>query len=213
MKKLVIVLLCFVYTSLIIAAELKPGTYAIFKTSMGDITCMLFADLAPITVANFVGLATGSKDWLDPSTGKKMTTPLYSNLIFHRVIPNFMIQSGDPTGTGRGGPGYRFNDEFHPSLKHDRAGRLSMANSGTNTNGSQFFITHRPTQWLDNKHTIFGQVVDGMKIVDAIGNVPKNKSNKPLTDVVLKEIVIKMVRANAKEKNLKMQNDKPVILK
>ena len=213
MKKILIVLLLIIYTSFSVAADLKPGTYAIFVTSMGDITCLLYPEKAPVTVANFIGLATGSKTWSDPRTGKKMRVPLYQNQIFHRVIPNFMIQGGDPTGTGRGGPGYRFKDEFHPSLRHDRAGRLSMANSGPNTNGSQFFITHRPTGWLDNRHTIFGQVVDGMKVVYAMGNVKRDKRDKPLKDIILKKIIIKTITGSAASNKLKMEMDKPVILK
>lgn len=162
---------------------LKPGLYAIFHTSKGTITCSLFEKEAPKTVANFVGLADGTKEWTDPKTGKKVKKRFYDGLIFHRVIPNFMIQGGDPEGTGRGGPGYKFEDEFNPSLKFDKPGKLAMANSGPHTNGSQFFITHVPTPWLDNKHTIFGQVVEGQDIVD---NIEK--------DVVLEKLEIKRVK-------------------
>ena len=162
---------------------LKPGLYAIFHTSKGTITCSLFEKEAPKTVANFVGLADGTKEWTDPKTGKKVKKRFYDGLIFHRVIPNFMIQGGDPEGTGRGGPGYKFEDEFHPDLKFDKPGKLAMANSGPNTNGSQFFITHVPTPWLDNKHTIFGQVIEGQDIVDTIGK-----------DVVLEKLEIKRVK-------------------
>lgn len=172
-------------------SKLVSGDYALFKTSMGDILCELYSEQAPITVENFIGLATGSKEWKDSKTGEMRTnTPLYTNTKFHRVIPNFMIQGGDPLGTGRGGPGYRFPDEFHPDLKHDRPGRLSMANSGPNTNGSQFFITHRPTTWLDNKHTIFGQVIEGQDIVNKIGSAPKDKYDRPLEEIKLIEIQI-----------------------
>ena len=173
---------------------LKPGLYAIFHTSKGNITCILFEKEAPKTVANFEGLANGTKEWTDPKTGKKVKKRFYDGLIFHRVIPKFMIQSGDPEGTGRGGPGYKFEDEFHPDLKFDRPGRLAMANAGPNTNGSQFFITHVPTTWLNNKHTIFGQVIEGQDVVDNIGKVEKDRRNKPLEDVVIKKLEIKRVK-------------------
>ena len=145
------------------------GTYAVIHTSMGDITARLYADKAPETVKNFVGLATGSKEWKDPKSGKKMeNTPLYKGVIFHRIIPDFMVQTGDPLGTGTGGPGYRFADEFHKDLKHDGPGILSMANAGPGTNGSQFFITHLATPHLDGRHTVFGKVTSGEDVVDAI---------------------------------------------
>ncbi len=134
------------------------------STSKGDILCELFHQEAPITVANFVGLALGKISNNDKPLGE----PFYDGIIFHRVIPNFMVQGGDPTGTGRGGPGYRFQDEFHPARKHDRPGILSMANAGPGTNGSQFFITHVHTPWLDGKHTVFGRVTEGQDVVDAI---------------------------------------------
>ena len=214
MKKIIVTILMLIMTLCFAAEKLSQGTYAVFVTSMGNITCALYPDKAPITVKNFIGLATGAQPWMD-ATGKKIDRPLYTNLIFHRVIPNFMIQGGDPSGTGRGGPGYRFQDEFDPSLKHDKAGRLSMANSGPNTNGSQFFITHIPTPWLDNKHTIFGQVVEGMDVVTAIGNVPRDQRDKPLKDVILKEIIIKTIiegKDGRPSDKLELQQDKPVIL-
>ncbi len=164
--------------------------YATFKTSMGDIVVRLFEDKAPKTVENFVGLATGTKEWTDPKTGQKVKRPLYNGTIFHRVIPNFMIQGGDPLGTGRGGPGYRFADEFNPELRHNKAGILSMANAGPNTNGSQFFITLAPTPHLDDHHSVFGEVVKGQDVVVAIGNVPRDRNDRPLKDVVLKEVTI-----------------------
>lgn len=173
---------------------LKPGLYAIFHTSKGNITCILFENEAPKTVANFVGLANGTKEWTDPKTGKKVKKRFYDGLIFHRVIPKFMIQGGDPEGTGRGGPGYSFEDEFHPDLKFDRPGKLAMANAGPNTNGSQFFITDVPTPWLNNKHTIFGQVVEGEDVVNNIGKVKKDRRNKPLEDVVTKTLEIRKVQ-------------------
>jgi peptidyl-prolyl cis-trans isomerase A (cyclophilin A) len=164
--------------------------YATFKTSMGDIVVRLFEDKAPKTVANFVGLATGAKEWTDPKTRAKVKRPLYNGTIFHRVIPNFMIQGGDPLGRGTGGPGYTFPDEFHPELRHNKPGILSMANAGPNTNGSQFFITHGPTPHLDNRHSVFGEVVQGQEVVVAIGSVPRGPGDRPQKDVVLKEVVI-----------------------
>ncbi len=170
--------------------DLKPGIYAIFETTQGEITIELFEKETPRTVANFVGLAEGTKEWTDPVSGKKIKRRFYDGLIFHRVIPKFMIQAGDPLGSGRGGPGYRFKDEFHRSLKHDKPGRLSMANSGPNTNGSQFFITVAATPWLDKRHTIFGQVVEGMKVVNKIVNVPRDRRDKPKKSVIMKKVRI-----------------------
>ncbi len=170
--------------------KVEGPLYATFKTSMGDIVVRLFDDKAPKTVENFVGLATGTKEWTDPKTGAMVKRPLYSGTVFHRVIPNFMIQGGDPLGRGTGGPGYKFADEFHPDLRHNKAGILSMANAGPNTNGSQFFITHVPTPHLDNRHSVFGEVVKGQDVVVAIGNVPHGPGDRPLKDVVLNEVVI-----------------------
>jgi peptidyl-prolyl cis-trans isomerase A (cyclophilin A) len=155
-------------------------TFALFDTTEGNFKIKLFADEAPKTVENFVSLAEGAK------TGK----PFYDGLIFHRVIPNFMIQGGCPQGTGTGGPGYKFADEFHPSLRHSKKGILSMANSGPNTNGSQFFITVAATSWLDNKHTVFGEVVEGYDVVEKISKVPKNSGDRPSKDVKINSVTI-----------------------
>jgi peptidyl-prolyl cis-trans isomerase A (cyclophilin A) len=172
------------------AQEKTTPVYATLKTGMGDIVIQLFENKAPKTVANFVELATGSKEWTDPKTNEKVKRPLYNGTVFHRVIPGFMIQGGDPLGNGTGGPGYRFEDEFHPDLKHSKSGILSMANAGPNTNGSQFFITHKATPWLDGRHSVFGEVVKGQNVVDAIGNAPRDFRDRPIKEIVLQEIVI-----------------------
>jgi peptidyl-prolyl cis-trans isomerase A (cyclophilin A) len=170
--------------------EKKGPVYATLKTSMGDIVIQLFEDKAPKTVANFIGLASGTKEWTDPKTGEKVKKSLYNGTIFHRVIPGFMIQGGDPLGNGTGGPGYKFEDEFNPELRHNKAGILSMANAGPNTNGSQFFITHQATPQLDGRHSVFGEVVKGQEVVVAIANVSRDFRDRPIKDVVLKEVVI-----------------------
>ena len=173
---------------------LAKGTYAIFTTSEGKITVRLFESEAPITVKNFIELAEGAKEWSHPVTRAKSKDKLYNGTIFHRVIPDFMIQGGDPAGNGMGGPGYRFEDETKGSPhKFDRPGKLAMANSGPNTNGSQFFITVASTDWLTGKHTIFGEVVEGQDIVVAISKVPRNAQDKPHKPVVLESVVIERV--------------------
>ncbi|MGH9490712.1 MAG: peptidylprolyl isomerase [Terriglobales bacterium] len=160
-------------------------------TSMGDIQAQLFPRRAPLAVGNFVGLATGTQAWRDSATGKITRRPLYSGTIFHRVIPGFMVQGGDPLGTGMGTPGYEFPNETSPSLTYDRAGRLGMANAGPNTNGSQFFITTGPQPHLNGGYTIFGQVTAGQKVVDAISEVPRDmQNNRPLKPVVIEKITI-----------------------
>jgi peptidyl-prolyl cis-trans isomerase A (cyclophilin A) len=173
---------------------LAAGTYAVFNTTEGKITIRLFESDAPITVKNFIELAEGGKEWSHPTTRAKSTTKLYDGTIFHRVIPDFMIQGGDPAGTGMGGPGYRFEDETKGS-KHqfDQPGKLAMANSGPNTNGSQFFITVAPTTWLTGKHTIFGEVVEGQDIVLKISKVARNGQDKPHKPVVLESVTIERI--------------------
>jgi peptidyl-prolyl cis-trans isomerase A (cyclophilin A) len=167
-----------------------PEVYARFVTSEGPFTVRLFDQEAPKTVANFVELAEGTKEWTDPRTNKKVTQPYYDGIIFHRIIDGFMIQGGDPLGQGTGGPGYKFADEFHPSLRHGKAGILSMANSGPNTNGGQFFITLGPTPHLDNRHSVFGEVVDGMEIVKKIGSAKTGRGDRPVNDIVIEAITI-----------------------
>lgn len=190
-SKKIITFFLFSLLTLPSAASAAEKMHAIFETSMGNITIELFDREAPKTVANFVGLAEGTKEWKDNKSGKMVKKPLYDGTIFHRVIPNFMIQGGDPAGNGTGGPGFNFGDEFSMKLRHDKPGRLSMANRGPNTNGSQFFITDAATPWLDGKHAIFGQVVEGMDLVKKIINVERNRHDKPLKDVVLKKVTIK----------------------
>ena len=166
-------------------------TLAHFDTTMGKFTAELYADKTPKTVANFVGLAEGSKEWTHPGTKeKKKGVPYYDGIVFHRVIEGFMIQGGDPLGKGFGGPGYNFEDEFHPSLRHDVIGILSMANAGPNTNGSQFFITLGPTPHLDRRHSVFGKVIDGLDVVKAIGVTKTDAQDKPVTPVVMNKVTI-----------------------
>jgi peptidyl-prolyl cis-trans isomerase A (cyclophilin A) len=171
------------------------ATYANFETSEGNFRIRLYDKEAPNTVANFTGLAEGTKAWRDPASGEQKKSPFYDGVIFHRVISGFMIQGGDRLGQGTGGPGYTFADEFHPKARHDRAGMLSMANAGPNTNGSQFFITLGPTPHLDNRHSVFGEVVDGMDVVKKIGAVPTGRQDRPVTPVVIKKVTIQ--RADA----------------
>jgi peptidyl-prolyl cis-trans isomerase A (cyclophilin A) len=169
-----------------------PGNgklYARLVTSLGNIVVQLEEERAPKTVKNFVGLATGAQEWVHPQTGQLQEgVPFYNGTIFHRVIPNFMIQGGDPLGQGTGGPGYRFEDEFHPELRHSSAGVLSMANSGPSTNGGQFFITEGPTLHLDNRHSVFGQAVVGVDVVRKIARVKTGGRDKPVEDVVLHRV-------------------------
>lgn len=155
--------------------QVSENTRVLIKTSMGDIVVELYDKKAPKTVGNFLKLTNEG---------------FYDGIIFHRVIPNFMVQTGDPTGTGTGGPGYKFEDEFHPSLRHDQPGVLSMANSGPNTNGSQFFITEKPTPWLDNKHSVFGRVVEGFDLVKQMARVPRNNRDKPLTPIYMEKVSV-----------------------
>jgi peptidyl-prolyl cis-trans isomerase A (cyclophilin A) len=162
-----------------------------FTTSEGKFTIQLFDQEAPRTVENFVGLAEGTKEWTDPRTGRKGTAPYYNGTVFHRVIDAFMIQGGDPLGQGTGGPGYKFADEFSPKRRHAKAGILSMANSGPNTNGGQFFITLVPTPWLDDKHSVFGEVTEGMDVVNKIGKTPTSKpGDRPLKPITIESVMI-----------------------
>lgn len=166
------------------------ATYAHFETSLGNFTVELFDAKTPNTVANFVGLAEGTREWTHPQTKEKHKKPYYDGIIFHRVINGFMIQGGDPLGQGYGGPGYQFDDEFHPDLRHDKAGILSMANAGPRTNGSQFFITLGPTPHLDRKHSVFGVVTEGLDVVKKIGATPVDRQDRPTTPVVMNRVWI-----------------------
>ncbi len=167
------------------------AVYADFTTSEGNFSVRLFDKETPNTVENFVGLAEGTKEWTDPRTNQRVRQPYYDGIIFHRIIDGFMIQGGDPLGRGTGGPGYDFADEFHPSLRHSKAGILSMANRGPNTNGGQFFITLGPTPHLDNRHSVFGEVVDGMDIVRKIGSTRTGAQDRPIKDVVIQSVKIR----------------------
>ena len=167
-----------------------PGVYAQFVTSEGDFTVRLYDQEAPKTVENFVALAEGTKEWTDPRTSQKVQKPYYDGVIFHRVIKGFMIQGGDPLGQGIGGPGYNFADEFHPKARHNKAGILSMANRGPNTNGGQFFITLGPTPHLDDRHSVFGEVAEGMDVIQKIGTTATNERDRPLTDIAIQTITI-----------------------
>ncbi|SCE87936.1 peptidyl-prolyl cis-trans isomerase A (cyclophilin A) [Micromonospora coriariae] len=171
---------------------MAEAVYATLHTNAGPIRLELFPNHAPKTVRNFIDLAEGNREYTDPRTGQPGSGPYYDGTISHRVISGFMVQMGDPTGTGRGGPGYKFADEFHPELRFDRPYLLAMANAGPGTNGSQFFITVSPTPHLNNRHTIFGQVADeqSVKVVDAIANTPTGPSDRPLQDVVIERVEI-----------------------
>lgn len=165
--------------------------FAVFETNKGNFKVKLFADKAPLTVENFVSLADGTKEWSDPKSGSKVKKPFYDGLKFHRVIPNFMIQGGDPIGNGTGGPGYRFADEFPADApKMDKPGILAMANAGKNTNGSQFFVTVAATPWLNGNHTVFGEVIEGMDVVNAISKVKTGPMDRPVEDVVIQKLRI-----------------------
>ena len=165
--------------------------YAHFTTSEGNFTARLFDAETPNTVANFTGLADGSKEWTDPRSGQRVKQPYYNGTVFHRVIADFMIQGGDPLGQGTGGPGYNFGDEFRPTLRHSKAGILSMANRGPNTNGGQFFITLVPTPWLDNKHSIFGEIIEGMDVIQKIGGTQTSKpGDRPIKPISIQSLTI-----------------------
>ena len=165
--------------------------FAHFTTSEGNFTARLFDAETPNTVANFTGLADGSKEWTDPRTGKKVKQPYFNGTVFHRVIDGFMTQGGDPLGQGTGGPGYTFGDEFNPKLRHSKAGILSMANRGPNTNGGQFFITLAATPWLDDKHSVFGEVVEGIDVVKKIGSTQTSKpGDRPVKPITIQSVTI-----------------------
>ena len=209
-----LILIFFLFSILgkVFAQSNKEGLFSLIKTTKGEILLRLFYDKAPLTVSNFIGLAEGKKEWKDLSNGKKIKKRYYDGLMFHRVIKNFMIQGGDPLGNGTGGPGYTFEDEFHPDLKHNKPGILSMANAGPNTNGSQFFITHTPTPHLDNKHSVFGEVVEGMDVVykiekgDLIESVKIIRKGEEANsfDPSLIEKLVKERNKNLAEKNKKI---------
>ncbi len=163
---------------------------ATLRTNQGQVVIRLFPDHAPKTVRNFVELAEGSRQWTDPRTGRTTTDKLYDGTVFHRVIPDFMIQGGDPLGSGRGGPGYKFADEIHPDLAFDRPYLLAMANAGPGTNGSQFFITVVPTPWLNGKHTIFGEVIEGADVIDLISRVKTGSQDRPVEDVTIESVTV-----------------------
>jgi peptidyl-prolyl cis-trans isomerase A (cyclophilin A) len=176
-------------------ANVPQQILAHFDTSEGKFTARLFHDKAPKTVENFVSLAEGTREWKDPRTSAAQKKPLYNGVVFHRVIDGFMIQGGDPLGTGTGGPGYRFADEFHPTLRHDKPGILSMANAGPNTNGSQFFVTLVPTPHLNDRHSVFGEVIEGLDVVQKIGRVKTDSRDRPVTPVVINSITIERAGA------------------
>ncbi len=175
------------------AAPREPGLYATIQTSMGNIVARLFETETPITVKNFVDLQLGRKSWRDPKTRQMVRRPLYNGVLFHRVFDRFMIQTGDPTGTGAGDIGFTIKDEFNPALKFDKPGRLGMANAGPGTGSSQFFITTVPTPHLNGQHTIFGEVVEGQDVANAIGKVPANTEGRPRKPVILKTITFERV--------------------
>jgi peptidyl-prolyl cis-trans isomerase A (cyclophilin A) len=166
------------------------AVYAHFETTLGNFTAELFESKVPRTVGIFAGLAEGTREWRHPKTGETHQKPYYDGIIFHRVINGFVIQGGDPVGQGYGGPGFQFDDEFHPDLRHDRAGILSMANAGPNTNGSQFFVTLAPTPHLDRRHSVFGAVTTGLDVVQKIGAVPTDRHDRPTTPVVINRLTI-----------------------
>ena len=181
-------------TPSISAAKYGPGVYAVFTTTKGNFIARLFDKDAPRTVENFIGLAEGKKPWKDARTGRMVRRPYYNNVLFHRVIPNFMIQGGDPEGTGMGGPGFEFPDEISPNHRHDKPGILSMANRGPNTNGGQFFVTVAPYPSLDGHYSIFGEIVEGQDVVDGISKVPRRMNdNRPLTPVTINRVTVQRV--------------------
>ncbi len=196
MKRTALLTAILIYASTVMA-QLPDGLYAVFNTTKGGFTCRLDYVEAPLTCANFIGLAEGSQNWVDPDSDNVRNSPYFDGLIFHRVIDTFMIQGGCPLGTGTSGPGYAIPDEFDPGLTHSGPGILSMANSGPDSGGSQFFITLVATSWLDNNHSVFGEVVEGMDVVEAIGAVATDTADRPLTDVVITGITILRIGPDA----------------
>jgi len=200
MKRILVLLLLAAVPSAFAQKKLAPGAYAHFSTSLGDFTAELYEKQSPLTVANFIGLADGSKPYTDPRTHQKVTgKPYFDGTIFHRIIDGFMIQGGDPLGNGTGGPGYAFKNEDAPGLKFDKEGILAMANAGRDTNGSQFFVTLAPVAQLNGGYTIFGHVVEGMDVVHKIGSVPVKvggggEKSSPVTTVTLKKVTIERVK-------------------
>lgn len=193
--------------------EKSADYYVILHTTQGKIVGRFFTDKAPNTCRNFINLAEGTRPWLDPVSGKWVKRPFYDGLTFHRVIAGFMIQGGDPRGNGSGGPGYKFGDEFDPKLRHDRAGIWSMANSGVNTNGSQFFITDRDTPHLNDRHSVFGETVEGIEVVKKIANVAKGRNDRPATPVIIQRCEVVRVRKGADPSAKPWENPEMIIKK
>lgn len=199
MKKLYFITLIIIIMLMSACAQKEDGLYAVFETNMGSFTCELYYEKVPVTVGSFVGLAEGDLEFTDTESGRQVKKPFFEGLIFHRIIKDFMIQGGCPLGKGYGGPGYSFIDEIDPTLVHDSEGILSMANSGPNSNGSQFFITLGPTPHLDGKHAVFGKITEGMDVIKKIGEVKTNDQDKPYEDVYIKKISIVREGEDAKK--------------
>ena len=198
----VVTVVLVLVADLAVAAPSADGLYATIQTTMGNVCFELYYTNVPRTVANFVSLAEGTRPWIDPRDGFISSEPYYNGIIFHRVIDGFMIQGGSPKGDGTDGPGYIFTDEFDPALRHDRPGIVSMANSGPDSNGGQFFITVAPTDWLDDVHTVFGSVVEGMQVVSNIAAVATDSGARPLVDIAITNVFITRNGTNAQVFNV-----------